>query len=165
MTFNGEIYNYAELTRRLESRGHRFATRSDTEVIVHGYEEYGDDCVLEMRGMFAFALWDERRQRLLLTRDRLGIKPLYYWSRPGLLVFGSEIKALLALPFIERAIDHQSLFHYMTLLHVPDEASIIKGVFRVPPAHSFTYALGSHELVVRRYWEPQFDRPEQRSDD
>jgi asparagine synthase (glutamine-hydrolysing) len=151
VTFNGEIYNYAELTRRLESRGHRFATRSDTEVIVHGYEEYGDDCVLEMRGMFAFALWDERRRRLLLTRDRLGIKPLYYWSRPGLLVFGSEIKALLAHPEVKAEVDPEALELYLSLRYVPGPRTLFQGIFKLPPGHQLV--ADPHGFRLRRYWD------------
>ena len=98
VVFNGEIYNYRELAERLAQQGHRLATASDTEVIVHLYEQYGDNCVDHLRGMFAFALWDARRRRLLVARDRLGVKPLYYTQRQGRLIFGSEIKALLAAP-------------------------------------------------------------------
>jgi asparagine synthase (glutamine-hydrolysing) len=166
IVFNGEIFNAPDIRPSLERRGHRFTTaNSDTEVLLHLYEEKGPAALDDLNGMFAFVLYDRSRNLLFGARDRMGIKPLYYWKSADRLVFGSELKSLLALPFIERAIDHQSLFHYMTLLHVPDEASIIKGVCRIPPAHSFTYHLGSRDLVLQKYWEPRFDRPVHRSDD
>src|SRR6516165_3617761 len=105
VVFNGEIYNYADLTEDLVSRGHQFRTRSDTETIVHAYEEYGLECMKDFRGMFAFAVWDRRRKRLLLVRDRLGIKPVYYYTGKDFVVFGSEIKSLLQHPAVAREVD------------------------------------------------------------
>src|SRR5262245_43615845 len=105
VVFNGEIYNYSDLTARLVARGHHFATRSDTETIVHSYEEYGDVCMRDFRGMFAFAVWDRRRKHLLLVRDRLGSKPLYYYAGKDFFVFASEIKSLLQHPAVRREVD------------------------------------------------------------
>src|SRR4030095_8445231 len=115
-----EVYNHLELRAQLYARGHRFKTRSDTEAIVHAYEQWGADCAKRLRGMFAFALWDEGAQRLLLVRDRLGIKPLYYSQvGGGDLVFGSEIKSLLAVRGIDTAIDDEALVAYLALRYVP----------------------------------------------
>jgi asparagine synthase (glutamine-hydrolysing) len=115
--------------------------------------------------MFAFVIYDQKRKLLFGARDRMGIKPLYYWRSNGRFAFASELKALLPLPFVEREIDEQSLFHYMTLLYVPDEASIVKGVRRVPPAHSFIYDLKNHQVTLQRYWQPTFDAKEGRTED
>src|SRR5215469_9172856 len=120
IVFNGEIYNFPELRARLEGRGHRFYTNTDTEVIVHLYEDAGSDCVQELRGMFAFALWDEPRQRLLVARDRFGKKPLHYAVRNGRFLFGSEIKALLAAAPDLRDIDPQALWSYFYFGYIPD---------------------------------------------
>ena len=135
IVYNGELYNYQAIRVNLEKAGHRFATLSDTEVIVHAYEEYGADCLKVMNGMFAFALWDSRRQRLLLARDRVGIKPLYYARLPRGLVFGSEVKALLAHPQLERRLDLTALNLYLSLEYVPSPYSIFAGVSKLPPGH------------------------------
>ncbi|HEX6201251.1 MAG TPA: asparagine synthase (glutamine-hydrolyzing) [Thermoanaerobaculia bacterium] len=151
VVFNGEIYNYEELTRRLEARGHRFRTRSDTEVLVHGYEEWGPDLVEELRGMFAFALWDERRRRLVLVRDRLGIKPLYYHARPGLLAFASEVKALLEHPGVPRELDPEALDLYLSLRYVPGPRTLFRGIRKLQPGHLLVADEGGVRLS--RYWE------------
>src|SRR5688500_5220938 len=114
LVYNGEIYNFRELRAELESCGHCFASATDSEVIVHGYEEWGAECVSRLNGMFAFALWDAPRRRLLLARDRYGIKPLYYWQDQSRLVFGSEIKALLAHPQVTASVDGPALLEYFT---------------------------------------------------
>jgi asparagine synthase (glutamine-hydrolysing) len=157
IVFNGEIYNAPEIRRRMEQRGEQFLTgHSDTEVLLHLYEEKGFSCLDDLNGMFAFVIHDLKQNLLFGARDRMGIKPLYYCSANGRFLFASELKALLTVPIIEREIDRQSLYHYMTLLYVPDEASIIKGVRRIPPAHSFVYDLKSRHLTLQKYWHLKF---------
>ncbi|MFW6122829.1 MAG: asparagine synthase (glutamine-hydrolyzing) [Thermodesulfobacteriota bacterium] len=151
IVYNGELYNYQAIRAHLEQAGHRFATSSDTEVIVHAYEEYGTDCFQVMNGMFAFALWDANRQRLLLARDRVGIKPLYYAQLPWGLVFGSEVKALLAHPKVERRLDTAALNLYLSLEYVPSPYSIFAGINKLPPGH-FLVVEGS-ESHLERYWD------------
>lgn len=162
VVLNGEIYNYRELRTDLQSRGHQFATESDTEVIVHLYEEYGEDCVLHLRGMFAFAIWDSRRSRLLLARDRLGQKPLVYRHHEGRLDFASELKGLLQLKDARREINPFAIDQYLTYQYVPHTTSILKGYSKLPPAHLATYQDG--ELTVRRYWTPPYERGASRCD-
>jgi asparagine synthase (glutamine-hydrolysing) len=163
VVFNGEIYNFRDLRRQLEARGHVFYTRTDTEVIPHLYEEYGAECVDSLRGMFGFALWDARRRRLLLARDRLGVKPLYWTQAKGQLIFASELKAILQLPVVERRINWGSLNHLFTFLTTPGRESIIEGVHKLEPGHVLE---ASAEVGVRvnRYWalrfEPDYGKPE-----
>ena len=152
---NGEIYNYRELRSDLMNRGHRFATESDTEVIVHLYEEFGDDCVLHLRGMFAFAIWDQRRSRLLLARDRLGQKPIVYRHHAGRVDFASELKAVLQLQDSSREIDPFAIDQYLTYQYVPHPGSILKGYSKLPPAHLATFESG--KFSVRRYWQPPYE--------
>jgi asparagine synthase (glutamine-hydrolysing) len=151
VVFNGEIYNYQEITADLIARGHVFRTHSDTETIVHAYEEYGDACVNRFRGMFAFALWDRRRHRLLLVRDRLGIKPVYYYHGRDSLVFGSEIKSLLEAPGVPREIDETSLGLYLAQRYVPGPRTMFKNIFKLQPAHWMVVEAGRVE--VRKYWD------------
>src|SRR5437867_217277 len=124
--FNGEIYNFQELRKELEAKGHRFRTHSDTEVLVHSYEEYGEHLVDRLRGMFAFAIWDRRQRRLLLARDRVGIKPLYFYRDDEKLIFGSELKAVVAYPGLRRDIDYESLEEYLAFGMVPGSRSIFR---------------------------------------
>jgi asparagine synthase (glutamine-hydrolysing) len=152
--FNGEIYNYIELTRQLEQRGHRFATSSDTETIVHLYEEEGDRCVESLRGMFGFALWDERRQRLLIARDRLGIKPLYYSEVNGTLVFGSEIKSILQHPGVTPRLDLEALNNYLALRYTPAPQTLFTGIRSLPPGHLLIAS--EQGVAVRPYWDLEF---------
>ncbi|MEW5977983.1 MAG: asparagine synthase (glutamine-hydrolyzing) [Acidobacteriota bacterium] len=153
ISFNGEIYNYADLNRELESR-HRFHTRSDTETIVHLYEECPDDFVAKLRGMFAFGLWDDRRRRLVLARDRLGKKPLYYYHDSAKLVFASEIKSILEHPNLDLEVDEQSLSDYLSLGYVPAPKSIYRQVRKVRPGHYLVCERG--EIREVRYWDLQF---------
>ncbi len=149
---NGEIYNHRELKRELEGRGHRFATDCDTEVLVHAYEEWGDTFVERLRGMFAIALWDKRRSRLLLARDRFGIKPLYYRSVGGELSFASELKAMLEQPGFSREVDPQAVSAYLAFNSIPAPLTIFTEARKLPPGHLSTWEGG--ELQLRRYARP-----------
>ncbi|HEU4686140.1 MAG TPA: asparagine synthase (glutamine-hydrolyzing) [Nitrospira sp.] len=160
VVLNGEIYNYQQLRCDLERRGHRFATGTDTETIVHLYEDRGDECVQALRGMFAFALWDERRRRLLVARDRIGIKPLYYGLAAGRLLFASELKALLQLPEVERRLNWNAVAHLLSYGTTPRDESIVEGVRKLEPGHRLLMEQG-REPVVERYWELKF-RPDGR---
>ncbi|MGE5215320.1 MAG: asparagine synthase (glutamine-hydrolyzing) [Nitrospirota bacterium] len=156
VVFNGEIYNYRELRAELQHLGHRFRTQSDTEVIVHGYEQWGDDALHRFNGMFAVALWDEPRHRLLLARDRMGKKPLYWhWSKKGLL-WGSEAKAVLAAPWVERRVNELALHHYFTLQYVPEPLTIFDGMHQLPAAHKLIVGRGE-EPQVARWWQLEFE--------
>jgi asparagine synthase (glutamine-hydrolysing) len=158
IVFNGEIYNFLLLRQELEQRGHRFITHADTEVLLHAYMEYGTDCVRHLRGMFAFAIWDERNHTLMLARDRLGKKPLYYQQNAQGIIFGSELKALLASGTVEREIDYEALNDYLTYQYVPSPRTIFRGVSKLPAAHWLTIdASGRNEL--HRYWEPAYPDP------
>jgi asparagine synthase (glutamine-hydrolysing) len=154
IVFNGEVYNYLELRKGLEAKGHRFSTHSDTETIVHLYEEYGPACVHLLRGMFGFALWDVRRRRLMLARDRLGVKPLYYHASAGRLVFASEIKAILEHPAVARSVDRIALATYLALQYVPHPRTMFEGVAKLPPGHLLLADEG--DVRIERYWEPVF---------
>ncbi|TWU01284.1 asparagine synthase (glutamine-hydrolyzing) [Stieleria varia] len=153
VSFNGEIYNYRELRPGLEQQGHRFRTHSDGETIVHLYEQYGDDFVLHLRGMFAIAIWDRKRRRLVLVRDRLGQKPLVYCHQDNRLLFASEIKAILAIPDASRQIRHQAIDEYLTYGYVPHPGTIYQGINKLPPAHLAVYEHG--QLSTRCYWNPE----------
>jgi asparagine synthase (glutamine-hydrolysing) len=163
VVLNGEIYNYLELRRELEARGHVFATASDTEVIVHLYEELGDSCVTRLRGMFAFALWDRRRRRLLVARDRLGIKPLYWARTGGELLFASELKAILAPGEVEPRLDWGAVAHLFSFMTTPAAQSIVAGVRKLEPGHLLVASSGGVE--VRRWWEIRFEPDEGPSPD
>jgi asparagine synthase (glutamine-hydrolysing) len=154
VVFNGEIYNYRELRRDLATRGHTLKTMSDTEVIVHLYEEKGEDCVHALRGMFSFALWDASERKLMLARDRLGIKPLYYADRNGVLIFGSEIKSILQHPEVSAELSHQALSDFLALKYVPSPATLFKGIHVVPPG--FLLVCDAQGVRLRRYWDLRF---------
>lgn len=161
VVFNGEIYNYPALREQLIARGHRFTTHSDTEVIVHLYEDHGVDAVTHLRGMFAFALWDMFKKRLVIGRDRLGIKPLYYGEIGGRLVFASELKAILALPGIDREIDSTAVNHLFTTLTTPGSQSIVRGIRKLEPACVLVAGPGMTTRTVR-YWDVRFE-PDRKS--
>jgi len=163
LVLNGEIYNYLELRRELIDKGHRFSTNSDTEVIVHLYEEYGAECVQHLRGMFAFALWDSQRRRLMLARDRLGKKPLYYGDIDGRLVFASELKCLLQLPEVKRDLNWTSVNYLFSFLSTPPAESIIQGIHKLEPGHILTVEYGGSP-VLTRYWDLQFEADHGRSE-
>ena len=156
VVFNGEIYNFRELRADLEQRGHVFRTHSDTEVLVHLYEELGGEMVTRLRGMFAFAIWDSRRRILLLARDRVGIKPLYVFRNSEWLLFGSELKTLLAHPAVPRDISPTALDDYFTFGMIPGDATIFRGVEKLPPAHVLTVHADSWTIRTRRYWQLDF---------
>lgn len=158
VVFNGEIYNFPELRTILRGHGHRFRTRSDTETIVHAYEQWGDDFVDHLNGMFAIALWDEERMRLVLARDRAGIKPLYYAQANGALVFASELKALLQSGLVKRELDFKAFGQYLSLEYIPAPGSIVRGVRKLRPGHLLTASAG--EVSERVYWELCLGRSE-----
>jgi asparagine synthase (glutamine-hydrolysing) len=155
VVFNGEIYNFQEIRSDLVNRGHVFRTRGDTEVIVHAYEEYGDDALERFNGMFAFAVYDAKRDRLLLARDRLGIKPLYYCVRNGALAFASELDALVCSGFVDGAINPAALDAYFTFLYVPAPDTIYEGVWKLNPGEKLVFERGN--AVAESYWNLTFD--------
>jgi asparagine synthase (glutamine-hydrolysing) len=164
VVFNGEIYNFLELKPQLEAKGHLFTTNSDTEAIVHAYEEFGPECLEYLRGMFAFAIWDERQRKLMLARDRVGKKPLYYTlTRRGILVFGSELKSLLQHPEVEVEVDPVALNAYFTLGYVPDPLSIFRNTHKLPPGHYLEFSNG--KLDVKQYWDFNFQPSAARSEE
>ncbi|MCZ6807242.1 MAG: asparagine synthase (glutamine-hydrolyzing), partial [Deltaproteobacteria bacterium] len=163
VVLNGEIYNFREKRKELEARGHRFYTATDTEVIVHLYEEFGAECVHHLRGMFGFALWDARRRALMLARDRIGIKPLYYGVFGERLVFASEVKCFLTLPEVERRLDWTAVQHLFTFLVTPPAQSILEGVRKLEPGHVLVADQGK-EPLVRRYWDLRFEPEVERSE-
>jgi len=150
---NGEIYNYLDLRRELESLGHRFKTHSDVETVVHGYEQWGDDVATHLHGMFAFAVWDEDRQRLLLGRDRLGKKPLVYAAADGRITFASEFAAVLADRRVSREVDPTAIHDFLTYQYVPAPASGFKAVRKLPPGHVLVFENGAISII--RYWRPE----------
>jgi len=164
ITLNGEIYNYQELREELKGRGHRFKSRTDTEVVIHLYEEHGKDLVHKLRGMFAFAVWDNRKRQLLLARDRMGIKPLYYTLHPstvsgatsghsdGQLIFASEIKAILKHPSISREIDKEAFYHYLTFVTTPAPMTMFQGINKLPPGYLMTVDDKGH-VKQEQYWD------------
>lgn len=154
IVYNGEIYNHRDVRRELERRGHRYTTQSDTETILHAYEEYGVDCVKHLRGMFAIAIWDAPRQRLFLARDRMGKKPLYYYDDGKRLVFGSELKAILALSDVPRRASAQAIADYVAWSYVPDPLSIYEGIRKLPPAHWLVYEHG--RARTQCYWDVSY---------
>jgi asparagine synthase (glutamine-hydrolysing) len=156
VTFNGEIYNFQELRQRLEKAGHRFATHSDTEVIVHAYEQYGVECVRQFRGMFAFALWDERQRTLFLARDRVGKKPLFHTHAGGQFLFASELQALVQHPAVSRETDLTSIDDYLTYGYIPAPRTIYRGVFKLPPAHWLLLNADSGDTRMERYWRLEY---------
>jgi asparagine synthase (glutamine-hydrolysing) len=160
LVFNGEIYNHAAHRPGLEARGHRFRSRCDAEVILHLYEELGPDCIHQLRGMFAFALWDTRRRQLLLARDRIGVKPLYFATTPDALVFGSEIKALFEHPGLQPRLNESALSLYLTFAATPAPTTLFEGVQKLPPGHRLIVEADTGRQRLERYWEPLPDPAE-----
>ena len=154
IVFNGEIYNYQDLRKQLRSKGHTFKTQTDTEVIVHLYEEFGEACVERLRGMFAFAIWDEGERSLFLARDRVGIKPLYYYLTDKCLVFGSEIKAILADPEVEAEVRPEMIDRFLSFYYVPGEDTLLRNVYKLAPGCSMKVKGGKPE--IKQYWDLRF---------
>ncbi|HXW05836.1 MAG TPA: asparagine synthase (glutamine-hydrolyzing) [Vicinamibacterales bacterium] len=161
IVFNGEIYDHADTRRELESRGHRYRTRSDTETIVHAYEQWGDACVERLRGMFAFAIWDAPKRRLLLARDRLGVKPLYWTLAGGRLIFGSEIKALLASGLVAPQANEAAIPELLSTRYLSGSDTLFRGISRLLPGHTLVFERGT--VTVRRYWDVPVGAAEGRS--
>jgi asparagine synthase (glutamine-hydrolysing) len=157
IVFNGEIYNYKELRSQLLVKGHKFRTATDTEVIVHLYEEFGTEAIQKLRGMFSFALWDSKQHMLLLARDRVGIKPLYYNLTQKSLIFGSEVKALLADPSVAAEADPEALDRFLMYRYVPGEETLFKGIRKLEPGHYMTVKDG--KSAIRQYWDLSFGEP------
>ncbi|MAF80326.1 asparagine synthase (glutamine-hydrolyzing) [bacterium] len=153
ITYNGEIYNFQSLRKELERRGHTFRSKSDTEVIIHAYEEYGAECVKKFNGMFAFVIWDEKKKTLFAARDQLGIKPLYYSFENGRFLFGSEIKAILKHPDFKKELNENNISYYLTFGCMPAPHTLFKGVQKLPSAHTLTID-SSGKLKTEEYWNP-----------
>lgn len=161
ITFNGEIYNYQELREDLIARGHVMGSNADTEVLLHGYEEYGEALLPKLRGMFTFVIWDAKNQTFFGARDFFGIKPFYYALQDGQMIYGSEIKSILEYPNFKREVNNEALENYLTFQYSVLPETFFKGVFRLMPAHCFTFKHG--ELKIKRYWEPKFQNDEKKS--
>ncbi len=155
IVFNGEVYNFPELRHELEGKGHTFSTHTDTETIVHAYEEYGDDCVHRLNGMFSFAIWDSRHSRILIARDRVGVKPLYYYQDSTFLAFGSEIKAILECQDVPRRLNFDALNAFLTFEYIPAPLSILDGIQKLPPGHLLVIQNGKSSL--KQYWDMSYD--------
>ena len=162
VVFNGEIYNFLELRKELVAKNHIFRTKTDTEVIVHLYEDYGEECVKKLRGMFAFALWDQKEQKLFIARDRIGQKPLYYSTLNNSLIFGSELKTILQDPKIEKRINREALDDYLTCGFVPSPKTIFEGINKLPPAHYLTCKNG--QVKSTRYWSVKYNSNEKKEE-
>lgn len=161
VVLNGEIYNFEALRRELEAAGHVFRSRSDTEVIVHGWEQWGEECVQRFRGMFAFVVWDRNRRTLFLARDRLGVKPLH-WAQlaDGSVLFGSELKAITVHPRFPRELDDQAVEDYFAFGYIPDPRTIYRSAHKLAPAHVLTWTVGQQRPAIRRYWDVSFNADE-----
>ncbi|MDP8992213.1 MAG: asparagine synthase (glutamine-hydrolyzing) [Actinomycetota bacterium] len=158
VAYNGELYNYLDLRHQLQASGHVFRSRSDTEVVVHAYEEWGKNCVRRFNGMFAFAIWDQARRSLFLARDHLGVKPLYYWFDGKRLVFGSELKAILCDPSVPRLLDWQGLANYLAFGHAVAPVTMYRGIRKLPGGHHL--GVDGGDLEVEQYWDPAALRPQ-----
>ena len=158
IVFNGEIYNFQQLRMELERCGHKFRSHSDTEVIVHAYEQWGTECLEKLRGMFAFAIWDQQNRRLLLARDRVGKKPLYYTDTGKCFVFASELQGLLQNPEVQRQVDLDGIDSYLSWGYVPAPLTGFKNVLKLPPAHFLVLDVGPEDTktCVERYWDLQY---------
>jgi asparagine synthase (glutamine-hydrolysing) len=157
--YNGEIYNFLEVKAELIALGHRFSTKSDTEIIVHGWEQWGESCVDRFRGMFAFVIWDEPKQTVFCARDRLGVKPLFYsWLPNNQFIFGSELKALTSHPSLSKLVDPFAVEEYLTFGYIPDPRTIYRSASKLPAAHCLTFKVGDKSAQARRYWRPSYEK-------
>ncbi|MDA8325020.1 MAG: asparagine synthase (glutamine-hydrolyzing), partial [Nitrospiraceae bacterium] len=156
ITFNGCIYNYLELSQSLRKKGHKFKTHSDTEVIIHCYEEYGEKCLDHLIGMFAFAIWDENRKQLFCARDRVGVKPFYYYYRPGIFAFSSEIKGLLSFDFLSAGPDHNALNEYLIFQTTIGPNTLFQGIKKLLPGNYLILDEKTPAPRVREYWDLDF---------
>ncbi len=163
IVYNGEIYNYQSLRKELQEKGHIFKTKTDTEVIVHLYEEMGEGCLERLRGMFAFAIWDQREQKLFLARDRIGQKPLFYSQNCDGFLFASEVKSILAANNIEREIDFESVFHYLSLRFIPSPGTMFRQIKKLPPGHYLVFQNG--QINIKRYWDVFFNEKQALSEE
>lgn len=163
LTYNGEIYNFQELRIELESLGHQFHSRTDSEVVIHAYMQWGADCLVRFNGMFAFAIWDKLKQELFLARDRYGIKPLYYALFSNTFLFGSEQKAILQHPAVKREIDHEALLEYFTFQNIFTDRTLLQGVKLFSAGHYATISIGGTELKTIKYWDYYFQEPQQKA--
>jgi len=163
IVFNGEIYNFPELHEQLVSKNHRIKTRSDTETILHAYEEWGEECVDHLRGMFAFAIWDRRAKKLFIARDRFGIKPLFYAEHGGTFYFASEMKAILTDPTMRQEMDEAALACYFSLSYIPGDMTIYKGIRKLLPGHTLTWQNGRGQ--IRKYWDIEYVPDRGKSED
>ena len=152
--FNGEIYNYQEIKKDLIEKGHEFYTKTDTEVLIHGYEEYGEDLLNKLRGMFAFTIWDKNTKELVIARDFFGIKPMYYMQKGEELIFGSEIKCILEHPDVEKKLNIHALQNYLSFQYSVPNETFFEGIYCLPPAHILKYKEG--KIEIKRYWKPEF---------
>ncbi len=160
--FNGEIYNYKILKNELIIKGHKFKTKSDTEVIIHCYEEYGENFVEKLNGIFAFALWDKRLKKIIVARDKVGVKPLYYYSDNNIIIFASEIKAILKHPSIKIEPDYESIDKYLTFLYIPDEKTFFKNIKKLMPG--FLLLIKEGQITIKQYWDLQISKNEKEND-
>ena len=166
IVFNGEIYNFLELRRELESLGHRFRSRSDTEVLLAAYRQWGEECPKRLNGMFAFCIYDTPRQKLFLARDRAGEKPLFYRHADGRLIFASEVKALLQLPGVSRRLNYEALEFYLAYGYVPGDMCMLQEIKKLPQGHAMLYDLAKDDLRIWRYWQlPEHQTDPNVSDD
>ncbi|MFH1740706.1 MAG: asparagine synthase (glutamine-hydrolyzing) [bacterium] len=163
IVFNGEIYNYRERRAELLQKGHAFKTKSDTETILHLYEELGDECVHQLNGMFGFAIWDKAKRRLFVARDRLGIKPVYYFWDGRTLIFASEIKAILASDLVTKEVNPEAIWNYLTFRYIPEPLTIWKKIYKIPPGHVLTLNANESALTTRRYWDIPYGAEETNS--
>ncbi|MEE0807484.1 MAG: asparagine synthase (glutamine-hydrolyzing), partial [Acutalibacteraceae bacterium] len=161
LMFNGEIYNYQSIREELLKAGHLFTTKTDSEVLLHGFEEYGTDLLNKLRGMFAFIIWDKNTKTLFGARDFFGIKPFYYAEMQGTLLFGSEIKSFVEHPHFKKELNERALESYLSFQYSPGNETFFKGVYKLPPAHYFFYKDG--KMKTARYWSPEFNAEEDKS--